>query len=178
VRDPLRGSTLGNGNKARRNLVRTISKLMFVAALAAALGAALAGCYTEVRTMPPPVPPLYEPAPEPAPDPESIDGEYSGTVLVVDEVGHHIARVLFSFADGWYRAEVESLPVLEGEYVLEEDQVILVEHGLRDGLHEWRLAPAGHFELRRTETGLTLTQHLPGRGSYREVVLSRDEERR
>jgi hypothetical protein len=53
-----------------------------------------------------------------------------------------------------------------------------VEHGERDGLYPWRLAPSGHFELKRTETGITLTQRLPGRGSYRELLLSREEMRR
>jgi len=154
--------------------VRTRSRL-FVGALVAAFAASLAGCYTQVRTAPPPpypppyaMPPQFEP--EPAPDP--IDGEYTGTVLVVDETGHHTGRVRFRFDQGWYRAEVESLPILEGEYQLKDDEVILVEHGEREGTYPWRLAPSGHFELRRTRTGITLVQRLPGRGSFREVLLS------
>ena len=35
----------------------------------------------------------------------------------------------------------------------------------------WRLAPSGHFELHRSDEGISLVQRLRGRG-YREVLLT------
>ena len=142
-------------------------------ALVAALAIALPGCYTELRTTPPPEPQM-QPEPEfsqPPPAPESIDGDYTGTILLSDETGHATARVRMTFAEGRYRAEVENLPVLEGEFQLGDTEVILVEHGTREGMHDWRLAPSGHFEIHRSDEGISLVQRLRGRG-YREVLLT------